>query len=80
MVKGRFTLTEVLIRRIDVWQQMVTSVYGPNDQHRWPQLWREIKGVKEQYKMLWIIGGNFSIVRIIDEQRGGIITIREKFI
>lgn len=77
-VEGIFTLTTVLSRKMDVWQQIVTLVYGPNDQHRRPDLWREIKGVREQSNMPWIIGGDFDAVRFMDEQRGGDSNHREK--
>lgn len=66
-VEGEFTLTTVLGRKRDGWLQMVPTVYVSNDQQRRPQLWREIRRVRERYSMLWIIGGDFNIIKFMDE-------------
>lgn len=79
-VEGEFSLTIVLSRKKDGWLQMVTAMYGPNDQQRKPHLWREIREVRQRHNLSWIIGGDFNIIRFMNKHRGGIIIIgRELF-
>lgn len=64
-IEGDFTLALVLIRKADGWQQMVATVYRPNDLQSRPQLWSEIMNLRN------IIEGAFNVVRFEEERRGG---------
>lgn len=49
----------------------MTIIYGPNSPKLRIDMWKEIRRIVEIVKHLWIIGGDFNVVRFVDDRLGG---------
>ena len=48
-----------------------TSVYGPNDNQRRKEFWRELDMIRGRWKGSWCIGGDWNVIRFPNERLGG---------
>lgn len=69
--EGCFSLLIILRWARDNWEQVVTTIYGPNKRRLRPQFWNELRSIKKQVGTTLDPGGNFNIVRFQEERRGG---------
>ncbi|OMO92976.1 reverse transcriptase [Corchorus capsularis] len=51
-------------------QCLIGNIYAPNDEQGRLILWQEIKDLKEQFDLPWILGGDFNTVLKMDEREG----------
>lgn len=63
-------------REVDEWVQLVTTVYGPNHMENHREFWNEIYEIMRWRNLLWVIGGDFNVVRSPVRGRVGIVLQR----
>ncbi|GKU89461.1 hypothetical protein SLEP1_g3594 [Rubroshorea leprosula] len=50
----------------------LVNVYGPNDRQKRVKLWDELRNMITKERVRWLIVGEFSVVRCLEERRGRI--------
>ncbi|GKC39023.1 cytochrome P450 [Tanacetum coccineum] len=60
-------------------QVILLNVYGPQSSARKEALWSEIYDLNARYNGIWIIFGDFNVVRSRDERSGSIFKERDAF-
>lgn len=62
-----YCLSICLQKNIYGWNQLITTIYGPNDCYKGRELWEELRRIRRHWTILWIVGGDFNIVRYTNE-------------
>lgn len=49
---------------------LLTSVYGPNDNQRRKDFWKELDMIRTRWSGAWCLGGDWNIIRFPSEKKG----------
>lgn len=70
-VAGQFSLS-VVFKDIQLGHSwMFTGVYGPASSSNREEFWEELKGLKRTWPSPWVVGGDFDVIRFVDEKSSG---------
>ena len=67
---GQFSITCHWKGLLDGFDWVGTGLYGPTRDEIRPDLWNELKGVRQRWVQPWCIFGDFNVVRFPNERLG----------
>lgn len=72
---GSFSISVIIKDLQNGCEWMFTGVYGPASPNNREAFWEELKGLRHRWDGPWVIGGDFNVIRFINEKNiGGQIT------
>lgn len=68
---GVFSVSVLLEDRDNHKECIISSVYGPNVNHRRMEFWNELDTIRMRWSKPWCIGGDFNVIKFSEDKLGG---------